>query len=204
MKKFITPLLVFLSIGFLSAQNPDIDLLRNINSNRNRHLDGTFQFISNSTFYPIAAFPLVFISIGLLKKDKYIRDQGLEMGASILFATLVSTSLKYIVNRKRPFESYNDIEKLSPVTDPSFPSGHTSTSFALATTLSLNFSKWYVIVPAYVWASSVAYSRMDLGVHYPTDIIGGIIIGSGSAVLSHYINKKLNKKANSPVLNSNF
>jgi membrane-associated phospholipid phosphatase len=190
---FFTFLLLIYSISPGNAQNVDIDLLRSINHNRNPNLDGTFQFISNSAFVPEIAFPAVFIGIGLIKKDKVLRDKGFETGASLIFASLLATVIKYSINRERPFQKYPDIQKLSSGGDPSFPSGHTSSAFALATSLSLNWPKWYVIVPAYTWASAVAYSRMDMGVHYPSDVLVGIIVGSGCAVLSHYISQRLHR-----------
>jgi undecaprenyl-diphosphatase len=66
----------------------------------------------------------------------------------------------------------------------------------------LNFPKWYVIVPAYVYASVVAYSRLYLGVHYPSDIIGGMIVGSATAYLNFrfyqwYLKKKESKYSKS-------
>ena len=102
--------------------------------------------------------------------------------------------MKYAINRPRPFESYPyEIEKLASAGSPSFPSGHTSEAFSTATSLSLAFPKWYVITPAFLWASAVGYSRMDLGVHYPSDVIMGAVVGSGSAFLTDYINNKLIK-----------
>ena len=78
----------------------------------------------------------------------------------------------------------------------SFPSGHTSLAFSTAASLSIQFNKWYVTLPAYLWAGSVAYSRMYLGVHYPTDVLGGAAVGIGSAYLAHWLNQKFfkNKK----------
>jgi membrane-associated phospholipid phosphatase len=72
----------------------------------------------------------------------------------------------------------------------SFPSGHTS-GFSTATSLALDYKKWYIVVPAYLWAGSVGYSRMYLGKHYPSDVLGGAIIGIGSGYLCHWLRKKL-------------
>jgi membrane-associated phospholipid phosphatase len=77
---------------------------------------------------------------------------------------------------------------------PSFPSGHTSDAFATATSLSIAFPKWYVIAPSFLWACSVGYSRMDLGVHYPSDVMAGAIIGAGSAYLCYKANRWIQKR----------
>ena len=66
-------------------------------------------------------------------------------------------------------------------------------AFATATSLSLTYPKWYIIVPAYSWAGAVGYSRMHLGVHYPSDVFIGALVGAGSAWLTHAMNKKLLK-----------
>jgi undecaprenyl-diphosphatase len=77
---------------------------------------------------------------------------------------------------------------------PSFPSGHTSVAFSTATSLYLAYPKWYVAVPAFTYAASVGYSRMYLGVHYPSDVLAGAVIGAGSAWLMYKANKWLFKK----------
>lgn len=94
--------------------------------------------------------------------------------------------IKHLVNRPRPFITYPFIEKVTGENSPSFPSGHTSDAFTLAISLSFFFPKWYVITPSFLWAFAVGYSRMDLGVHYPSDILGSVIIAIISGAVCYY------------------
>ena len=198
MKLIVTYLLLLLFSVKGFSQNADIDLLKEINLNRNKSLDPTFRFITNSASPVSIATPVILYSIGLIKKDSTIRNKGIYIGETFLVSAFISTVLKYSVNRDRPFVTYPFIEKASSGGSPSFPSGHTSTAFSTATTLSMSFPKWYVIAPSFIWASAVGYSRMDLGVHYPSDVLVGAIIGSGSAFLSYELNKWINKKLRKP------
>jgi len=180
----------------VQCQNADIRLLREINLNRNTSLDGTFKAITNSAAPISVGLPIGLLGIGIIKGDSALARNAIVIGASVLTSTIATTILKNTVKRTRPFETYSDIEKLSDGGSYSFPSGHTSGAFSLATSLSLEYPKWYVIVPSYAWATAVGYSRMDLGVHYPSDVLMGAIVGVGSAYLSHYMNKILFPKKN--------
>ena len=95
---------------------------------------------------------------------------------------------------KRPYATYADIEPYQHDKDPSFPSGHSSFSFYSATSLSICYPRWYIIVPSYLWAGTVGYSRMYLGMHYPSDLLGGAIVGSASAWLAYKGNKWLQSR----------
>lgn len=162
--------------------------------NRNESLDPTFRFITNSVSPLSIVTPIIIFSAGLVKKDSILKSKGIYIGETILVGTLFSTALKYSVNRDRPFVTYPIIEKATSGGSPSFPSAHTSEAFATATSLSIAFPKCYVIAPAFLWACAVGYSRMDLGVHYPSDVLAGAIVGSGSAFLTYKLNKWINKK----------
>ena len=128
--------------------------------------------------------------------DSTIKHKGLLLGTSLILTSGITVIMKYSINRERPFKTYPDIEKMSSAGSKSFPSGHTSEAFSTATSLSLAFPKWYVIAPSYLWASSVGYSRMHLGVHYPSDVAVGALVGAGSAFLCYKAQKWLNKKRN--------
>jgi membrane-associated phospholipid phosphatase len=176
----------------LEAQNWDIELLRLINSPESLPSDDFFRFVSNSEIYVALGIPAGLAAAGLIKDDdKLLRNACMILGSAAI-SSGVTIILKYSINRDRPFVTYPDITKKSDAGSPSFPSGHTSSAFSTATSLSLAYPKWYIIVPSFTWAGTVGYSRMHLGVHYPSDVLAGAIIGAGSAWLSYRINKKLN------------
>lgn len=181
-------------VSFINAQNIDINILRDINVNRNTSLDPTFKVITNSAVPISVATPIIIYSVGLIKKDSTIKKQAIFIGETFLVSAFITTALKHTIKRERPFDTYPDIDKVTSAPGYSFPSGHTSTAFATATSLSMAYPKWYVIAPSFVWASAVGYSRMHLGVHYPSDVLAGAIIGSGSAYISYKMNKWINKK----------
>lgn len=174
------------------GQNFDIMLLKKINLNRNENLDASFKLITDATGPVCLATPLVIYTIGFFKNNKELKEKGIFIGETVLISSILTTVLKMTAKRKRPYESYPEIENLSTVGSYSFPSGHTSLTFATATALSISFPKWYIIVPSYTFASAVGYSRLHLGVHYPSDVLFGAILGSGSAFLTIKINKWLN------------
>jgi membrane-associated phospholipid phosphatase len=191
-RRLIVLLLLFLP-GSLLCQNIDIRILRSINSSQTLPSDKFFQFVSNSDAYIVAGIPVGMAAAGLIKHDdNLLRNACVTMAASAVNFG-ITTALKYSFNRERPFTTYPDITKKSDGGSPSFPSGHTSSAFATATSLSLVYQKWYIIVPAYTWAGTVAYSRMDLGVHYPSDVLIGAVVGSGCAYLTYKINQKILK-----------
>lgn len=185
---------LFFCVSFINAQNIDITILRDTNGNRNTSLDPSFKAITNSALPISVATPLIIYSVGLIKKDSTIKNQALFIGETFLVSAFITTALKYSIKRERPFNTYPDIEKVTAAPGYSFPSGHTSTAFATATSLSMEYPKWYIIAPSFAWASAVGYSRMHLGVHYPSDVVAGAIVGSGSAYISYKLNKWINKK----------
>lgn len=102
----------------------------------------------------------------------------------ILFTNLI---LKNTVKRKRPYETIPHLEALlPPQTDWSFPSGHTTSSISAGLLLFCCLPLW-IGIPCLLLAMLITWSRMYLGVHYPTDILGGILIGAGCAMTAQWI-----------------
>jgi membrane-associated phospholipid phosphatase len=172
----------------VNAQNADIDLLRNFN-NESTKGDQFFRFTSDATAPIGIAVPVTMFTVSLINKDKVLQRNSFRSASTLVISSLFSTGLKYTIKRKRPYEQYPDIIQKHHVGTFSFPSGHTSFAFATATSLSLSFPKWYVIAPSFAYAGLVAYGRMHLGVHFPTDILGGMIIGIGSGFLTWQLDK---------------
>jgi membrane-associated phospholipid phosphatase len=160
MKKCLLIILLLPSL-IVNSQNIDIQLLRHINLNRNTQFDPVFRGFTNSAGPVAYGTPVLLYGISLIKNDSVMRKKSIYIGASVLSAALISTVFKYGVNRTRPFVTYPDLQKATSGGSPSFPSGHTSDAFSLATSLTIAYPKWYVAAPAFIWAGAVGYSRMD-------------------------------------------
>ncbi len=194
MKKNLTfTLLIVLITSFLSAQTTDIKILRNIQTSYSENTAKRWNVFSESTYPICIATPILLWSIGKVKKDKTIRSKAYQMAVAEAVTMGSVFILKKIIDKDRPYEKFSDIRYLEKQSDASMPSGHTSAAFAAATSLTLSYPKWYVIVPSYLWAGGVGYSRMYLGQHYPSDVAVGALLGSASAVGTYYLNKLIFK-----------
>ncbi len=119
----------------------------------------------------------IILSIILLfpRKTRWAGVCGL---LSMALGFLVSNiALKNIVDRIRPYDLDPLINNLVTETDASFPSGHTTASFACAIAYFKMLPKRVYGVLAIILASLIAFSRLYLGVHYPSDVLAGVIIG---------------------------
>lgn len=161
-----------------SLQKSDIGILKAIFENRIPALDSVFVFITNSAAAIAFGVPIILLLIALQRKILALRRDALRILIPVAISSIIANILKYIFDTPRPYEVYSFIHKLSVGGSPSFPSGHTADAFAFAVALSMIYPKWYIIIPGLMWASLVGYSRMYLGVHFPTDVVGGACIGA--------------------------
>ncbi|MDR0976453.1 MAG: phosphatase PAP2 family protein [Prevotellaceae bacterium] len=193
-KTILIVLLTTIVVQCAYSQNWDVDMLHTINSWDSPFMRDYNSFISRTEPYAVIGVPIIIGVTGWATHDKKMMKSALYTGVSVAGAFAVSYGMKYLVNRERPYVTYPDlIHNYSLESSPSFPSAHTATAFALATSLSLEYPKWYVIAPSALWACSVGMSRMNEGVHYPSDVLAGAAIGAGCAVLNFYANRWLNR-----------
>lgn len=174
--------------------NFDQRMLMRLMESRNPGTTRVMQGISDYTQEISFIVPATVAVIGLIDNNKTTLQKSLYLAESAAAATFITYGLKYSVKRTRPYITNPALNAKGSGRDPSFPSGHTSVAFSTATSLYLAYPKWYVAVPAFAYAASVGYSRMYLGVHYPTDVLAGAVIGAGSAWLMYKANKWLFKK----------
>ena len=187
-------MLVWLTGSHATGQNLDLRILQHINGPQSR-ADGFWRGVSTSDYVVVAATPVSMLAVGLAEHNNDLKTKALETGGALVLSEGITTVLKHVVKRERPYLAHPDlIYGKSNTIDSSFPSGHTSTAFATATSLSMAFPKWYVIAPSFAYAGAVGYSRMYLGVHYPSDVLTGAAIGIGSALLSFQLQLWLQKK----------
>lgn len=110
-------------------------------------------------------------------------------------AILVTQILKFAVDRPRPCVALSDVRTIAGFgctaeIDPAFPSGHASQAFALAAFLWIRF-RWRAGVPAALFAGLVGLSRIYLGVHWPSDVFVGAIVGIGLAATVEMISRRV-------------
>lgn len=177
------------------AENFDLPILEWIAANlRSAFGDAVMPII---TLLGDAGIFWIACAVALLFIPRY-RQTGLAMGAALLIGLVVcNMTMKPLIARHRPYVyikdmaeyGYKSIELLVETPhDYSFPSGHTLASFEAATVLMLNDKR--LGIPAMVLAVLIAFSRLYLYVHYPTDVIFSVFLGIGIAYLGNFLVKK--------------
>lgn len=181
------PALYSISVG----QNLDYRILKNLQDHRTETGSEVMRWTSNS----VVLAPLVPVGMaigGWAADDKPLLADAATVGASIGTSLALVMGTKYIVRRPRPYIKYEgDLVSVTTEPDPSFPSGHTVLAFSTATSLSMLYPRWYVVAPSMLWATAVGFSRLYLGVHYPSDVLVGALVGAGVAVFSYYVAQRL-------------
>ena len=172
------------------------------------NLDGGFLlFLQESVRNPILDNLMIFItSLGnggliwiaatiALLIPKKTRKAGIMSAVALLGSLIINNNIvKNIVQRPRPFVTFTDLQIIIPTpSEFSFPSGHTSSSFAAAAVFYRHLPK-KLGIPSVILAGLIGFSRLYVGVHYPTDVIAGVLMGILLSYLAEYLVNLFAKK----------
>ncbi len=185
MKTILKTLFFSCFITICSAQYTDIDWLKKVHTNRNTNLDKGFYYLSQSTYPVSLAVPATEWIMAFKTREKAMRAKAIHSSIALVGAVGTTYILKRVIDKPRPYQTHFYIQNYYLDDNYSFPSGHSTAAFATATTLTLHYPKWYVAVPAYAYAGTIGYTRMHLGMHYPSDVAMGAGIGIASAFVSY-------------------
>jgi undecaprenyl-diphosphatase len=144
-----------------------------------------FFFVLTELGSPMALFIYSAIAFAIGNKD--LKKIAAILIIAFLMGTLVTEDLKELVQRPRPYEGIAPVYLFS--NPNSFPSGHAVAAF-LAATILLIYAGWKLGLAGYAAASLIGISRIVLNVHYPTDVLGGAIIGialGGLVIFAAYL-----------------
>ena len=188
---FFFTILIALATGILILSLGKNGTFQLINSNHNEIADQFFKYFTHYgdgiMWAPLGLFCLYF-------RRKYF----IAVVAGVLISTIIAQFLKRVVypDELRPIAYLSETFPVHQIAGVelkrihSFPSGHTTTAFAMALIMAhmINKKAWSIILP--LFAGLAAYSRVYLGQHFPTDALAGMCIGVLSAVLSLLIYRR--------------
>ena len=182
-----------------TINDADRDLLTTINFDGPTGYDFFWAIYSDKWTW----IPFILVIVYCLLRPGNWKHRLLIIGSVALLFLLsdfvVSSFIKNVICRPRPSHDPAVMGLLSYVNDYrggayGFPSNHASNGFATATFLALLFRNRWVTLSAFLWAAGSCYSRMYLGVHYPTDILCGALLGTLFAFLVFILYKKAAKR----------
>lgn len=155
----------------------ELALLNWLHGNLPPGLVPVLQLVSDTTTWVSIGGMAAVLGWSFYRKSKTLRTKFFLLLLVLLLTAGITRTVKTLVDRDRPFTTYPEIKKLSTGGDSSFPSGHTLEAFGMATAAAFLFRRRGVTATAFCWALIVAWSRMALGVHYPSDVLAGMVLG---------------------------
>ena len=192
MQRIIVFILFVPMVAFSQAPKWETEVVQRCSRTQTPFTEAMIQTGHHAGKYLPYSLPMVIAGYGWVKGDEQTVIKGLTIEAGCLVSAVIMFGMKLVFQRERPFVAYPKmIDARVKETSYSFPSGHTTGAFALATGLTLQYRHLYVAIPSYLFAAGVGISRIYAGVHYPSDVLVGALIGTAGAFLTYWLSKEL-------------
>jgi membrane-associated phospholipid phosphatase len=157
----------------------DEDIRRRIQRNRNSSVDSVFNALEPFGQEYSAGVLLAFYVGGEFLHDPRAKSVALDgISASIIASGLIVQPLKYVIGRSRPNKDQGAYDFHPFNGSASFPSGHATQAFAVATVISEHYDSLWITLSAYGLASTVGYARLNNDAHWTSDVLAGAAIGT--------------------------
>lgn len=164
----------------------DIQVFHLLNSlaGQSPYLDGLIVFLASYLAYVLVALLLVLVFFSHYSKREKLEILLVAGISSVIAKYGITEIIRFFYHRPRPFSALQDISQLLANDAWSFPSGHATFFFAMAMAICLYNKKWGILF--FVGAVVITLGRVIAGVHYPSDILGGALIGIVVAYATFY------------------
>lgn len=176
----------------------DLTIFQWLNSWVGTGWDLAIVFCAVHLWYVVVAAILLFATVTFFPRFSVYRRRHTEL---FIFAFVsaavarfgVTELIRFFYNRPRPFEALEGVRKLIEHTGGgSFPSGHAALAFAVATAVSFYYPKTSILF--FLAAFSIGFGRVAAGVHWPSDILGGAVVGIGTSLFLRFLYKEYKNK----------
>ena len=178
---------------FQSLREFDMTVLRFLNPTDYTIGIPLLQTLSDTTSAIAYGVPVLLFVIGLILQRRYLLYKAICLLLTVLTADYTTLLLKHLFRRQRPYELSSAITQYSDGGNFSFPSGHTTMAAAMAAGVYFLFPEWRYRPLVLAWSILVGFSRVYLGVHYPSDVLGAMMIAIIVALFVFSLSKRFRK-----------
>lgn len=159
----------------------DLGVLRFLNVRPDNILKPLLEVLSDTTSVLAYGMPAALLLAAAVRKRRDHLWRAVWSFGIVFVADYLTLLLKHLVQRRRPYEVYRDIILGTDGGNSSFPSGHTAQAFAMAVGIALLFPSRTRGPVLLCWATAVGLSRICLGAHYPSDVLGAAMLATFTA-----------------------
>lgn len=155
-------------------------------------IDGVIVFFASYLPWLLVIVFLAWLYLSSVPKKEKLYLFSVATLSALVARFGITELIRFFYHRPRPFMAYSQIHSLFSDNEWSFPSGHSTFFFAIATAVFLYNKKWGAGL--FIGTLLVTISRVIAGVHYPSDILGGMLIGMATAYIVFYFAEKWRSK----------